>query len=337
MYFLANICEIFKKVKFWIMKKIKKFTVDGENSEITAVSLVEAPAIMEDFIFLSKQGETMQVMLDSNEKHMVYGAALVPDLDIYRYNGEEEFYLRFDAQAVEKLAIDFMKNYRQKEITVDHASDVEEVTIVESWLKADLYKDKSVALGLNPNLPLNTWFIGMKVNNVDVWEKVKDGSYKGFSVESFVSLEEFERQVPKEEVQMEEEPVVEPQPVEPTPAEPVAEPTPAEPAPVVEEPAPAPEPQPVVEEPVVEPAPEPQPAVEEPEPVAETEPNPLEDLIKSLQSEIESLKSANNDLITKVNDLSKQPSAKPISTVGANGGNGGDTFRSWREQMARYM
>lgn len=299
-----------------MLKKLKKYIV-GNDSETYAVSLVDEPAIEENFMYFKKEeGEKLEVALESNEKHLVAGAVLVPDRPIYRNNGEEEFYVEFTKEAIEKMSQDFLKDFRQHNATVQHEEEAPEVYMVESWLKADMDRDKSVALGLNPNLPEGTWFAVFRVNNVDVWERIKSGELRGFSVESLISLEEVDFSKVEQPVELEEQaPEPQPEPI-------VEEPTPVveEPAPVVEEPAP----EPVVEDPKAEPAPEPKP-------------NPLEDLIKSLQSEIESLKQTNAGLVDKVNDLSKQPSAKPISTAGASGGNGGDTFRNWREQMYRML
>ena len=114
------------------------------------------------------------------------------------------------------------------------------------------------------------------------------------------------------------------------------------------------QPQPTVEEPQIEktseleapqtPSVEPSTA-EEQKPLEsptvqqnEPQPNPLEELIKNLKDEIDALKQTNSELVNKVNDLSKQPSTKPISTAGGNVQNGnGDTFRAWRERMANML
>ena len=70
-------------------KKLKKYKV-GCDSETYAISMVEAPAIESDFVALAKEEEDkVQVFLESNEKHMCYGAALIPDKDIYRYRKDE--------------------------------------------------------------------------------------------------------------------------------------------------------------------------------------------------------------------------------------------------------
>jgi hypothetical protein len=259
-------------------KKIKRYKV-GCDSETYAISMVDMPAIESDFVALEKQEEEkVQVFLESNERHMVYGAALIPDKDIYRNNGEQEFYISFTKESIEKMSQEFMKEYRQNEVTLDHEEMANDITITESWLVEDSYKDKANALGIN--VPEGTWMVGMKVNQIDVWERVKSGELKGFSVESMISLEEFSKndnnmnietndmgfwskmkEVLAEAFSKKEEPAE----IEPTnidlEAEPQAEPQPTVEAPKVEEHKPE---EPKVEEPKVEePKPQEEPKQEE--------------------------------------------------------------------------
>lgn len=326
------------------MKKIKKYKV-GMDSETYAISLVEEPAIESDFVALAKEDEEkVQVLLESNEKHMVYGAALIPEKDIYRNNGEQEYYINFSKESIEKMSQDFMKEYRQYEVKTDHDEVANEVCVVESWLVSDAYKDKSNALGIN--VPEGTWMIGMKVNNIETWDRIKAGELKGFSVESVVSLEEFSKQnsnnmeieanemfwtklvnVLKETFSKKEETVEEPTEIEPTNVD-LEEQTPApEPAP---EPVPEPAPEPVVE-PEPQPAPEPEPApVPEPQPEPQKD-NHLEELVNSLKDEIKALKDMNNGLQEKIKDLGKKPSTNPINVNAKPAA--GDTYSAWREQM----
>ena len=327
-------------------KKIKRYKV-GCDSETYAISLVEAPAIESEFVALAKE-EEKQVFLESNERHMVYGAALIPDMDIYRNDGEHEYYISFSRESIEKMSQDFMKEYRQYEVKTDHEDVANEVCVVESWLVSDAYKDKSNALGIN--VPEGSWMVGMKVNNIETWDRIKAGELKGFSVESLVSLEEFSKidnnmeieanemfwtklvnvlketfskkeeevvdEPQTEDVALEEQPVNEPAP-EPV-SEPVSEP---EPAPVQEEPK---------EEPV-EPKNEPKPVQEEPK--ADT--SKLEELIGNLKAEIDALKEMNTGLQNKISEMGKQPSAAPINTNAKPGG--GSSYSAWREQMAQLI
>jgi hypothetical protein len=43
--------------------------------------------------------------------------------------------------------------------------------------------DKSKEYGFS--LPKGTWMLSMKVNNPDIWNKVKAGEIKGFSIEGY--------------------------------------------------------------------------------------------------------------------------------------------------------
>ena len=349
-------------------KKIKKYKV-GIDSETYAISMVESPAIESDFVALSKE-EEVKVFLESDERHMVYGAALIPDKDIYRNNGEQEFYISFTKESIERMSQDFMKNYRQNEVTLDHEEMANDITITESWLVEDPYKDKANALGIN--VPKGTWMIGMKVNQIDVWERVKSGELKGFSVESMISLEEFSKNdnnmnietndmgfwnkmksvlqevftstalKKQEEVDVETSEATKVKHLDEI-TEMKQEVNEAKIEGVVME-----EETPTVETPT-EQAPEPQneskteeqttvkeEVKEEPKEAGnESKPNPLEELVKSLTDEVKALKEMNEGLQTKIKDLGKQPSANPVNTNAKP--SKADTYSAWRETMRSYL
>ena len=349
--------------------KIKKYKV-GINSETDAISMVTEPAIESDFVFLSKDKAIVKEAFSTDEKHMVYGAVLRPDFPIYRNDGENEYYLEFTSESIERMARDYMMNYRQGNVTIQHEEYANEVFMVESWIKQDMDKDKSVSVGLDKSLPIGTWFCGFYVNNNDVWERIKSGELKGFSVEAMIDLEDFAKVKKEDEFEMNESfwsklksivnealgkkeekmEVNEPQVNEPQPTvqEPkVDEPQVTEPQQtVVEEPKPTEpqttEPQPTVQEPqTTEPKPT-EPKVDEPNPNEPTvqEPkvddgNHINDLIASLKEEISALKEANNVLVEKVNDLGKMPSTNPINVNGQNGTP--STYSSWRDMMAKMI
>ena len=337
-------------------KKIKQYKV-GCDSETYAISLVEEPAIEETLIALEKQNE-VKVQLANEEKHMVYSAVLVPDKDIYRFDGENEYYINFTKDSIERMSQDFMKEYRQHEITLDHEDLANEVCVVESWIKTDMYRDKSVALGLNENLPIGTWFAGMKVNNIDVWDRVKSGELRGFSVESLISLEEFSKQnnnnmeietnemfwdklknILKETFSKKEEKAEETAEIEPINEEleaetPSANEAKADVEPTVEttvepqtEPEPTPEPT-VEEKPQEEPKNEP---IEAPKAEEPKQDNHLEELLNSMREEIKALKEMNEGLNDKIKEMGKQPSTNPVN-VNAKP-NAGSSYSAWREQL----
>ena len=352
------------------MTKKKKIYKVGIDSETYAISLVESPAIEETLVALEEQ-KPIKVQLADEEKYMVYSAVLVPDRPIYRRNEDgDEFYIEFTKESIEKMAQEYLMNYRQNEITLDHATMANDITLVESWIKTDMYKDKSVAIGLSEDLPIGTWIAGLKVNQIDAWNRIKNGELRGFSVESMISLEEFSKQeqntnnmnietndmfwdklknILKDTFSKKvEEPTVEElaansgftnveeyeKEVEAVKEELEEQNAPTEPQaqePTVETPK--------TEEPVTE-----EPNVEEPKPTEEapkTEEKPqennkhLEELINSLKEEINALKEMNNGLNDKVKELSKEPSTKPVNTNAKP--SAADTYSAWREQLRNMI
>ena len=161
------------------------------DSDVYAISLVDEPAIEVNYVHLKKDDKAKKVVFledEAKEKHMVVGPVLIPDMPIYRNQDGEEFYIQFSKESIEKLAYNYIKQgYNMTSFTAQHQYPVSEVYIVESWLKTT-ENDKSNDLGFD--CPIGTWFVGAKVNNLEVWEDIKDGKMNGFSVEAFVSLDE---------------------------------------------------------------------------------------------------------------------------------------------------
>lgn len=337
-------------------KKIRRYKVSPDESLCLAVSVVDKPAVETDFIYLSKQKIEKFVGVDG-ERRMIYGCALRPDFPIYRNNGEEEYYLEFDKEAIDKISKNYFKMGFQSNWTAAHKDEVEGLTVTESWIKESMTMDKSIVVGLDADLPIGSWFIGCHCENDEIWNKVKQGTYHGFSIEAVVGVEEFEKQV--EEIndndmevnenfwnrmkavlaeafgkKVEEE--VEENPIEPTNIE-LEEETPKAEEKPVEEPK-VEEPTEVKEEPKEEPTePKNEPKEEEKAPVEEPkkEDNHLEELINNLKAEIEALKEVNSGLKDKIKDLGKQPSVKPTSTTAKPTPK--DTYAAWRRQMAEYI
>ena len=153
---------------------------DEQTDGVFAVSLVEKPAIEENFIALSKQQIELKAL---DEKRIVMGAALIPNKKIYRRDKDKEFEIYFTDETVRRASeLVFMRNQHQN-ATLEHAVKLSGMAIVESWIIEDEQKDKSKVYGFD--LPKGTWMITMKVMDDNIWEKVKNGEVKGFSIEGY--------------------------------------------------------------------------------------------------------------------------------------------------------
>ena len=171
-------------------KRIVKCVID-ENGMLglTAMGLVDVPAIEENWVALSS--EKIKLASVDKERRMLYGAALIPEKLILRIDkNNEEYYMKFERETIERLAHDFYKKNLHHTTNLQHQYPVTGVTIVESWLKEG-NSDKSIALGLS-DLPDGTWFIGAKVDDDTVWEEVKSGAIRGFSIEGMFTEQSVE-------------------------------------------------------------------------------------------------------------------------------------------------
>jgi|TARA_R110000868_G_scaffold159126_1_gene387650 hypothetical protein len=165
--------------------KIVELLIDEEQelSGIEAISIVDEPAIEENFIALSKNHE-IQLAEVSKEKKILMGAALVPNKNIYRRSGEDEYYIFFSEETVRQASQLFLMRGNQNKSTLEHQAELHGLSVVESWIIEDEIHDKSRKYDMN--LPLGTWMVSMKVNNDDVWNNyVKTGKVKGFSIEGY--------------------------------------------------------------------------------------------------------------------------------------------------------
>ena len=161
---------------------IVELFIDEEDAiGIEAISVVESPAIEEDFIALKNQ-EFKLAEVDK-EKRILMGAALIPNKPIYRRNQDNEYYIYFSQATVRKASELFFINGNQNNSTLEHQMPLTGLSVVESWI-VESEKDKTRHYDME--VPVGTWMVSMKVLNDEVWnDYVKTGKVKGFSIEGY--------------------------------------------------------------------------------------------------------------------------------------------------------
>jgi len=166
------------------MKIVELILDDNEDlTGIEAISIVENPAIEEDFITL-KTDQQIQLAEIDKEKKILLGALLVPNKPIYRKSGEDEYYIYFSRDTVRKASQIYLQKGNQNNSTLEHKHTLKGLSLVESWIVEDSKKDKTALYGLE--YPVGTWVGAVKVNNEQVWQEfVKTGKVKGFSIEGY--------------------------------------------------------------------------------------------------------------------------------------------------------
>jgi len=188
-----------------------ELTIRDESSDgAFAISLVNSPAIEEDFVALSEvnndlfEFETAGV---DDERKIVVGFALVPDKEILRKQNGKTFNIFMSKLTVAKTAELYMKNLNNANVTSEHTKPVKGCCVIESWIVEDPKNDKSNFYGLNAKG--GEWVVMMKLYNEEEYEKAKNGTYKGFSIEALYKGFEQLKQSKVELTQTDEEIAIE--------------------------------------------------------------------------------------------------------------------------------
>jgi len=183
--------------------KITELVIDEENEAlaIDAISLVTSPAIEVDFVFFGKEKNNLTFAKVDEEKRELIAPALIPNKQIYRYdaNTDSDYYVYFSKDTVKKAAYSYLKHNNHHKATYQHEQRVAGVLTVESWIKEG---DQDKSKLYNFDLADGTWFVKMKIENDDLWNKIKEGELRGLSIEGYFvdKLEKMGKQYTDEEI-----------------------------------------------------------------------------------------------------------------------------------------
>jgi hypothetical protein len=168
--------------------KVYDAIFDEESTKgVYGISLVESPAIMEEWIMLTDHPKEIKFTAVDDVKNLLLGAVLIPEQRIYRNIDGNEFEMKFSAEVIEKLAHNFQKQSYQNNSSLEHETKLSDVTFVEQWIVENSENDKSNAFG--KTYPKGTWVAMSKVSD-EVYAKAKKGEIKGFSIDALLQLTE---------------------------------------------------------------------------------------------------------------------------------------------------
>ena len=167
--------------------KIVELVIDKDNEElaIDAISLVTEPAIEQDFVYFNKAKNNLTFAKVNEEQRLLVSPALIPNKQIFRYDPDtdQEYYVYFTSKTVKKASEMYLKHNNNNSATIQHDAKITGVHTVESWIIQDSDMDKSKLYGFD--LPKGTWMVSMRIENDKIWEKIKDGTLKGLSIEGY--------------------------------------------------------------------------------------------------------------------------------------------------------
>lgn len=161
--------------------------VTDEETGMLKISLVDEPAVMKDFLAFDTHRRMQMYSVQDEEKRLLLGVVARANFPIYRKDERlGEYFIVFKPDTIRQLAEKYLAESRQNNVNLMHreGTDVEGVQMVQ-WFIQDTEK------GIVPagfDVPDGSLFAEFHVLNDEVWAAVKDGTYKGFSLEGVFDL-----------------------------------------------------------------------------------------------------------------------------------------------------
>lgn len=141
----------------------------------------ENSAQKQDF---NKETQRFTFAIDQDQQ-MVVGPLMIPDKLIFRIDEYgDPYYVFFSENTIKSISEKMMKDKHIDKVNLEHnPEDTVDGYMVSTWLVEDPERDKQQVYGFNH--PKGTWMGQYKIEDKEVWQKVKNGEIKGFSVEGF--------------------------------------------------------------------------------------------------------------------------------------------------------
>jgi len=154
--------------------------------EVAALTLDQAARNQREATSTTKNFNTQEYKFSVDEdKQIVVGPLMIPEKLIFRVDDDNTpYYVFFSKDTIKAIAEKMMKNKLLDKINIEHSQDDEvQGHMLESWIVEDRDKDKQQVYGMD--YPEGSWLGAYKVEDPGVWQMVKDGILKAFSIEGY--------------------------------------------------------------------------------------------------------------------------------------------------------
>lgn len=162
--------------------------VDSEDTGMLRISLVDDPAVMSDFLaFAGEQRKVQRYAIADEDRHLVFGTVMRANFPIYRYDeGYGGYYIIYKPETIRRMAQKYLAEGRQNNVDLMHdGHDVQGVEMVQAFLKDTA---KGVAPAGFEDIADGSLFAEFHIEDEDIWAQVKDGTFKGFSLEGIFEM-----------------------------------------------------------------------------------------------------------------------------------------------------
>ena len=172
----------------WAQKKLERIkrekdSLSQRDAYIAKLSTQDQKNIRET-LALQESSNNFKFKVEE-EQMKVTGPLLIPNKLILRLDEDENpYYVFFSENTVKEISERMLKDKRVDRVNLEHNSNIMvDSVMTESWLVTDPENDKSNIYGMT--MPKNTWMATYQINDTKVWELIKAGVLKGFSLEGY--------------------------------------------------------------------------------------------------------------------------------------------------------
>lgn len=149
------------------------------------ISLVDDPAVQSFFQAFDAQRRIQMYAVSNDEQRLVLGVIMRADFPIYRRDAAGEYYIIYKPEEIRKMAEKYLLEGRQNDVNLMHqaGTDTDGVQMVQYFIKGK---------GINPDgfdeISDGSLFAEFHVVDDAIWAAIKDGTYKGFSLEGVFDM-----------------------------------------------------------------------------------------------------------------------------------------------------
>ena len=163
-------------------------TEDQNETGMYFISLVDDPAVECDFLAFEKV-QNLNFKVENEEKRIVTGLVMPADRPILRQDYNGLYYILYDRETINAMAERFLAMGIANNVDTNHNFEVEDGVFLR-----DMYI-KDSERGISPvgfeDVEEGSLFATYHILNDEVWDKVKAGEFKGFSLAGIFAEQEF--------------------------------------------------------------------------------------------------------------------------------------------------
>ena len=158
--------------------------ITDEETGMMKISVVDDPAVMSDFLAFDNHRKMQMYSVTDDARRLVRGVVMRADFPIYRRDDRlGEYYIIYKPETIRLMADKYLAESRQNDVNVMHSTDVDGVQMVQWFIKGD-----GVSVNGFDDIADGSLFAEFHIVNDEVWNAVKEGTYKGFSLEGYFDL-----------------------------------------------------------------------------------------------------------------------------------------------------